>query len=245
LRGTRTGTRLVIIATVRTPAPGKAKPPIHRLLGRLPEGLLVHRRLQPLSPPQISEWLADRFRDEQACATLVHTLFSVTGGQPGPIHELLAQLREKGALHEDGEYWGTDELALASIADGTADSAVDLGGLSNTTSDLLHAASVFGDEFDGLALARLLGIDELTVEDELAPAVRQGVIQIVGTITKDDGDVATHYRFASSTLRAALLRHLDRDRRHALQAKLAGGPDGAAGSAQARSNASSTSDSVH
>lgn len=222
LRGARTGTRLVIVAGLRTPSPGKPKPPMHRLLARLSGELLEHRRLEPLSRVQIAEWLADRFTDEQTCETLVNSLFSVTGGQPGPIHDLLAQLRESGAIREVGAHWETDEAALAAVTDATAEPGVDLGGLSETANRLLHAASIFGDEFDGLALAGLLDLDELVIEDQLATAVRQGVIQITGTVTKEDGDLATAYRFASSTLRAALARHLDRDTRNQLQARLAG-----------------------
>ncbi len=97
---------------------------------------------------------------------------------------------------------------------------LDLSRLGDGPARTVRAASIFGDRFDGDDLARVLALDELVVEDHLAVAVRFGLIEVVGTVDRPGGDIATAYRFASSSARAALQRALPRERRLELQAVL-------------------------
>jgi hypothetical protein len=61
----------------------------------------------------------------------------------------------------------------------------------------IRSAAGMGPLFDSLSLAALLGRQELEVEDQLAVAVRRGVLSIEGETSHASGETATLYRFVA------------------------------------------------
>ena len=99
--------------------------------------------------------------------------------------------------------------------------AVDrLRDISPDAAAAVQAAAVLGSAFDGAALARLLGIDELVLEDRLAIAVRAGLLRVTGTIDLPDGDVATAWAFEPPALRDTVYEAMPAAARESLHARI-------------------------
>ena len=224
MRHAQTGTRLLIVATVATPPPGLRKPAVRMLQDRLPPDRVRHHRLGSLTRSDIDEWMRVRFDGTALPPAVIDFLLAESGGQPGAVLHLLQRLLESGALRETDGSWHYDADLSDAQLDAMEPTRVHLGTLSKPVADIVSAASVFGDEFDALALARLLELDELELEDHLAVATRFGLLAVAGDQTYDDGEISTRYRFASSALRAALHRDLPATRRHELEARMPARP---------------------
>src|SRR5690606_1966449 len=87
---------------------------------------------------------------------------------------------------------------------------------------VLEYASVQGAEFDSAGLSRLLGMDELDLEETLEPPARvHGLITVHGTRDLPGGDVASVYRFAHSLIQDVLHHTLQGKRRILLHRRMA------------------------
>jgi predicted ATPase len=216
IRNAGVGMRLLIVGAFRTPPPGAPRAAIRLLVDRLPPQSIVHHRLGPLGAEDIDEWLAHRL-DGGAPHDLRAWLVEETGGQPGAIEDTINALLERGDLRAQDGAWAFSPAARARDSAGPQ---LDLSRLGDAAADTVRAASVLGDRFAGDELARLLGLDELDVEDQLAIAVRFGLLEVTGTLDRPNGELATGYRFMSAAARAALHRALAPATRAALEADL-------------------------
>jgi predicted ATPase len=219
LRDARTGTRLLVIGTVATPTPGARRTAVRALLDRLPADRIVHHRLGTLTREDLRDWMAVRFPHRQLPDAAIDFLLAESGGQPGAVQGLLERLLESGTLRDSDDGWAFDSAASGEQLGDIEPTASYLGELSDDVASIIGAASVFGDQFDALSLARLLDADELELEDQLAVALRAGLIIGAGVRSFADGDISSRYRFASSSLRAALHRNLPPARRQELESR--------------------------
>jgi hypothetical protein len=201
--------RILILGAYRPTAPGIPDPPVHRLRRTLPgkgESFL-HLRLEGLDEAGVAEWARETFRGSEPPPSLVRWLHAATGGHPARLEATLAHLVETGAARRESGGWHFTEDPEARTIPAFADSLADLGALAPEVAAVLGSASVLGDEFDAVTLARLLGEDELEVEDRLALGVHYGVLRNLGERALDDGEVTSLFRFTSPHLRAALASH--------------------------------------
>jgi predicted ATPase len=199
-----TGTRLLIIGSFVSPPPGGPVPAIRTLVDVLPPDRRVHRRLRPLDDEALDAWFSEQFPGAQPSPALRVWLAQHTGGQPAAMERAIEGLVERDVLRRDGAGWTLGEFGAGIETPVEVPPDIDLGALGEDAASLLRAASTLGNDFDGQRLARLSGRDELQVEDQLAVAVRFGLLEVVGEIDLPDGDIATAYRFRSSAVRAAL-----------------------------------------
>lgn len=220
LRAADIGTHLLVVATVDSPAPGATRA-ARILLDRLPPDRIVHHRLSSLSRAQVGDWLTVRFSGQPVPDAAIAFLHSETGGQPRAVLRLLDRLCEAGALRLGEAGWQYDEALGDSQLDANETADAHLAGLRPDIANALRVASVFGDEFDALALGNLLQLDELEMEDQLAVAVRFGLLAAAGNVTQPNGDISTRYRFTSAGVRAALHRSLPAAQRHEFESRLA------------------------
>jgi predicted ATPase len=222
LRHADAGVRLLVIGAFRTPPPGVPRPPIRLLADRLPHERVLHRRLEPLALEDLDEWLAQRLPGATVPVAFRDWLLSETGGQPGAVESTLTALLESGVIRPSAGDWEIDTPADVLHAAEALGPELDLSRLGSDVAETVRAASVIGDQFDGDVLARILETDELIVEDQLAVAARFGLLEVLGTSDRPNGEIATSYRFSSSASRAALLRTLPRARKVILQLALDG-----------------------
>lgn len=220
LRAADVGTRLLVVATVDPAAPGGSRA-ARILLDRLPNDRAAHHRLGSLSRAQVADWIAARLPGPPVPDPAIEFLLAETGGQPRAVQLLLHRLLESGALRLSDGHWQYDEALGDTQLDANETVDAHLAGLRPDIARALCVASVFGDEFDALALGNLLQLDELEMEDQLAVAVRFGLLTVAGEVAQPNGDISTRYRFTSSGVRAALHRSLPAAQRHEFESRLA------------------------
>jgi predicted ATPase len=133
------------------------------------------------------------------------------------VHAAASHLIESGAVRFEANEWKFEADATQFDSPAIGESFVDLSAIHPSIAEIVQAASVLGDEFDALTLARLLERDELAVEDQLALGMHYGVLERIGEIELPDDELTTSYRFAASHVRAALLRALPPEQRRALE----------------------------
>lgn len=212
VRASRPGTRLLLVGAYRPTPPGVPDPPVHRLIAALPAGLVRSLRLRELAPPELALWLRKCFPHLAIPEAFLPWLFAQTGGHAAATESLIARLLERSIIRFVDRRWEIREgfEAYDALAEREAPEtgAPELGAIGPAVAEVLRAASLLADEFDGAALAALCGRDELYVEDQLALAAHHALIEVLGEATNAAGELVTRFRFRSPHLRAVLARSL-------------------------------------
>jgi predicted ATPase len=211
--------RLMVVGALHTATPNEPPRPIDRMLRTLPEGLVRRVRVGGLTEPEVQELVGARFPGYRVPEDFAARLVAMSGGHPHLLAGLVDAALAAGSLRPGAGRWEVYDTQA------TAEESIEvpeLAALRPATSAVLSAASVIGTEFDGTTLARLIGADELEVEDHLATAARHGLIAVIGERELPDGDLTTLYRFESLPLRATLYRNVPFTQRRALEQALPG-----------------------
>jgi hypothetical protein len=170
------GTRILLVVAART-VNGRPEGPVASVLReaeRQPGTRQVHlpgfdrdELLEVVSllvrgmiPPEWLDWLA-----------------AETAGRPGLLWDRLGSLEAAGQLRKAGKTWAFhgepprgESPELETLA----------GPMEEGTRRLLALAALEGDAFHSAVLAELTGIEELEIEDRLAPLVRKGLLNYLG-----------------------------------------------------------------
>lgn len=206
-RGRAPGARLLFVGAYRSPARGEDIPPIQSLLRSLPEGEVHRRTLIELERGELEGWMRRRFPGIAIPGGFLDWLCERTGGHPLSVEEMVGSLIDSSVIRFADRHWQIDFVEDAPPADvDSAATPIIPSSLDRETLQLLSSASTFGDEFSGTALARLMQLDELEVEDRLAMAMHRDLVKSVGESVAPDGEVSSIYRFASPHLRSSLAR---------------------------------------
>jgi predicted ATPase len=217
IRATAGGMKLLLVGAYQPTPAGMPDPPIHRLMGALPQDLVQYRKLKELNKREVEYWLKKRFPHVDIPASFLRWLFEQTGGHAAAVESLLTRLIDRSVIRFVNRRWeireDADEQHRIAGADSAAAVSVDLSAIGSTVVEVLQAASILGDDFDGSTLAQMLEKDELYVEDQLALAAHHKLVRVVGEKTLADGEIATLFRFASSHLRSVLARELPPEER--------------------------------
>jgi predicted ATPase len=200
--------RLLVVVASGTPASRHERSQAQQLLDLLPPERLVRLPLPPLSENEIEIWLGKRFPHLVIPPGFAARLRASTAGLARDVASEIERLAADGVIRFEGRRWRIDGSRTASDAGhvpiaSEADAAA-LKRLDPPTREIVQGASRLGEAFDGTTLSAMLGRDELTVEDAMARAAREGVVEILGEVTLPDGEIATRYRFRSPGVRAAL-----------------------------------------
>ncbi len=196
------GTRLLVLATARSAAPGAPPAEIIRPSPRIPTERRQRILLGPLDEPAVRTW-TQRFLGGDVDDSVIADVLESTGGLAAAIATRLDALRAAGTLRRDGERWTLDTERPPPVQEETP---VDFGLLGADVVGVLGAAATLDDPFDALTLAQSVGRDELWVEDRLAAARRLGVLECIDDSHEVDGEITSVYRFVSAATRAALRR---------------------------------------
>ncbi|HVS85567.1 MAG TPA: AAA family ATPase, partial [Gaiellaceae bacterium] len=145
--------------------------------------------------------------------SLAETLHVQTEGNPFFVEELLAHLRETGALRSQEGRWLLSDAARGAIPVGVRDVVGRrLSRLSADAGRALTHAAVVGRDFDLPLLATLLDTDEDTLVDVLDEAVTARLIEEVG---------ADRFRFRHALVQETLYEEASATRRRRLHRRVA------------------------
>ncbi len=155
---------------------------------------------------------------------LMHWLVQHGGSNPLFFTELLKWLRDQNLAVEVRGEWRLSrqpqEIEIPRSAAGAIEKR--LNRLDPDTYKVLEYASVEGNEFDSTTLARLLGQDELELEETLEPLARiHGLVRMTETKDLPNGDIASLYQFSHSLIQDVLHANLQGKRRILLHRKMA------------------------
>ena len=220
--------RLLLLATVR---PGELEQHKHPLRQTRQELLLKGKcqelTLGLLSQAAVNDYLLQRFANHDLAKQLAPQLYQLSDGQPLFLHSAVEHLINSGRLHQEtrdnNTEWHFDSSPnehhenLDSIdipPDLQQMLEQQLHRLDTTTRRILSCASVAGKEFSAAAVAAVLNIDVIEVEDYCELLVRQGQwLQDADSATWPDGTLAERYRFAHHLYRRCCYESLSAARR--------------------------------
>jgi DNA-binding winged helix-turn-helix (wHTH) protein/tetratricopeptide (TPR) repeat protein len=218
---------LLLLGTLR---PDQREPDNVPLRNGLRE-LSAHDQAEELALPlleasEVGAYLRGRFEPNDFPPALEALLLAHTEGQPLFLTRLSELLIERGDIVHGERGWTlatpVGELSLAVPNSVRALIQRKLDSLAEGERRLLEAASVQGEEFSLLLLARQLELDELALELALEPLERQHrLIQQRGEERQHDGLLATRYRFAHVLYQNVLYEALRPLRRRQLHASAA------------------------
>jgi predicted ATPase len=209
IRGCEAGVHLLLVGAFAAPAPGASDPPIKTLLSTRPSGNVHHRILRELNERELEILLGRRFPGMLLPEEYARALIEQTGGQPTVIEAQLDRMTESGAIRFVDGRWEAGAQRDEVEPEGSPLISGELTSVPPSTIETLRVASQLGLEFDGATVARVMGRDELYVEDRLATALHLRLIVATGEMEDGDGEISTLYRFISSHLRASLARRSD------------------------------------
>jgi tetratricopeptide (TPR) repeat protein len=179
--------------------------------------------LSGLDPASLDAMLEDRLGGEPT-PELRAWMAKHGGTNPLFYGELLTWLVDSGYATESEGTWDLAREPEAVEIPRSAESAIErrLERLDPETYRVLEYASVEGDVFHSVSLARLLEMDEIQLEEVLEPIVRvHRLIRLVETRDLPNGDIASMYLFSHTLIQDILHRNLQGKRRILLHRKVA------------------------
>jgi len=181
--------------------------------------------LSPLAPAEVQTYLTVRFGTGRFPDALPDVLYTRTEGHPLFLTRLVSLFVERGDMSETPAGWtltralGDVELLLPSDVRGTLLRQLEL--LEPEDLRALSFASVVGPQFSSSAVATLLEVDELSLEERLDALCR--VHQLIGSAGSEqtDAGLSVRYRFSHVIYQDLLYEGLSARRRAQLHLKLA------------------------
>ena len=214
-----TDQRLLIVATFRQADIESGNHPLKACKVELS----AHRKceelaLAPLAGEDIGKYMAAAFPDNDFPHELVVHIARRSEGHPLFATSLAQFLVERGdVVRKDGRWRLARPLAELELAAPESVRALlrkKVAGLDAEDQRVLQYASVEGEEFSSTVLARLLGVDELGLEERLDRLSRVNHLLFHrGEEELPDGEVATRYRFAHALYQNVLYGELVAKRR--------------------------------
>jgi hypothetical protein len=211
--------RLLVIGTFRPEDVERSGHPLktyklemqsHNLCEEIVLGLLSHEH--------ISSYLNVRFAPNDFPVELPTLILRKTEGHPLFATSLVQFLSERGDISKANEHWTLTRplLEMDLEAPETIRSMIrkKVEALEEEDRRALQYASIEGEEFTSTVLARLLGVDELDLEERLDRLDR--VNRLIETRDEEelpDGALATRYRFAHALYQNVLYGDLVSKRR--------------------------------
>lgn len=213
--------KLLILATMRSPAQGEQDGPLSVLHDTLRVKRMAHEvELRGLSEADVSRYLVARLPPapgrEPELDRLGRRLHHHTGGNPLFVGTMLDQLVERGVVAPVGDGWGASEdVGIVDL--GIPDSIRplierQLARLPDDERRLLEAASVVGDRFGVAAIADTANVDANDVESMLTSVTSQRFVRESGTTRDPGGTISTEFTFVHALFRDALYHGLPRGR---------------------------------
>ena len=173
------------------------------------------------SREHIAEYLDATFSPNDFPAELTSLVYEKTEGHPLFAANLLQYLGERGDLARENGRWSLarplSEMDLAAPESVRAMISKKLDTLEPEERRALQYASVEGTEFHSTVTAKLLGVDEIDLEESLARLGKtHRLIETLGEEELPDGSLTTRYRFSHALYQNFLYGDLVNKRRVSL-----------------------------
>lgn len=174
--------------------------------------------LSSFSREHIEEYVDSTFAPNDFPAELTSLVYEKTEGHPLFAANLLQYLSERGDLVKTNNRWSL----VRPLADMHLEAPESVRGMISKKIDALDAderralqyASIEGTEFLSLVTAKLLGVDEIDLEERLARIGKtHRLIETLGEEELPDGSSTTRYRFAHALYQNFLYADLVNKRR--------------------------------
>src|SRR5215510_58372 len=184
----------------------------------LKQDLLLHHLshelpLEPLTEPDVAEYLATEFSDDlpPQLATVIHRL---SDGNPLFMTAMLDHLSQNGVLSQADGSWRLT-TTLEEVDPGVPDTLrqmleLQLQHLSEDERQLLRCASVAGEHFSAWSIATMMERGPSDVEQQCATlAERQQFLKAIALRELPNGELTFDYEFRHALYREVLYRHLN------------------------------------
>src|SRR5688500_15776708 len=180
--------------------------------------------LGSLSREHIADYLDATFSPNDFPAELTSLIHEKTEGHPLFAANLLQYLGERGDLAKENGRWSLvrplSELDLAMPESVRAMISKKIDALDAEERRTMQYASIEGTEFLSTVTAKLLGVDEIDLEESLARIGKtHRLIDTIGDEELPDGSLATRYRFSHALYQNFLYGDLVNKRRVMLHQK--------------------------
>ena len=201
-----------------TPA-GRAFGRLVHELGR--EGYSRYIAVRPLTEDQVTDLLKLMANHPDRPVRFGRRIFSVTGGNPYFIEEVVKGLFERGTLYIKDGRWSTDfddvrDYSLMEVPASINDAVeARLRHLSDPARQILTHAAVIGQQFSFDLLLAVTGEGEAALLDRVEETLRTQLIREVRAVGEDV------YEFAQPMLRQVLYEAVPRRRRRLLHRQVA------------------------
>ncbi len=174
--------------------------------------------LGSLAQAHITSYLDSNFRPNDFPRDLTALIYNKTEGHPLFAISLIQFLAESGDITRVNERWSLarplSKMGLEAPENVRSMIRKKIQALAEEDRRALQYASVEGEEFLSTVAAKLLGIDDLDLEERLATVERtHGLIEARGEEELPDGSLATRYRFAHALYQDVLYGDLVAKRR--------------------------------
>jgi DNA-binding winged helix-turn-helix (wHTH) protein len=219
--------RLLILATLRRTEMQLANHPLENVRREL----YAHDQCEELELPlldraAIGRYIDARFQPHALPAELAELVVSKTEGHPLFATRLIQMLVERGDIEQVNGAWRLPR-PLAELALGVPSSVrgliqKKLDSLDEDDRRALQYASVLGVEFTTSALAHLLEVDEVSVDERLDPLARaHHLLEPLGEERLPNAQLSLRYRFAHVLHQNVLYETLASRRRMVLHQRAA------------------------
>jgi tetratricopeptide (TPR) repeat protein len=199
--------RMLLLFTCRPEVVGARDHPLRDFFREL----RVHARCHeipvgPLSRNDVGAYVDARFPGHRFPEQLAADIHAKTEGHPLFVSSLAQFLLERGWVKTDSGSWTLDDRLLAGAFEAPESTRGmvrrKVEALSEQDLAALEYAAVIGREFHSTLLARVLGADELELEERLSRLDRRHrLVDTLGELELSDGSLTTRYRFANALYR--------------------------------------------
>ena len=221
------GMRVMIVGAFRLSDMTIAKHPFLAVRSDLQtKGVYSEIPLSFLTRDDVARYIALRFPRNEFPSSFVAGIHSRTEGSPLFMADLVRYLRDTGAVVEENGRW----QVASSLSDMTRELpesvkamiARKIERVSDDERKSLLAASVQGQEFDAEPVSAALGVDPLTLEEQLESLQSaHGLVQRAEEVEYPDGTLTLRNRFVHVLYQNVLYATLPPTRRVHLSAKTA------------------------
>jgi serine/threonine protein kinase/tetratricopeptide (TPR) repeat protein len=214
--------RLMIVGTFRPEDVERSAHPLKSLKAEMKaHNLCEEIALDSWSREHIAEYVDATFAPNDFPAELISLIHEKTEGHPLFAANLLQYLGERGDLSKTNNHWSLarplKEMTLEAPESVRGMISKKIDALDSEERRALQYASVEGTEFHSTVTAKLLGVDEIDLEELLAKIAKtHRLIEVLGEQELPDGSLVTRYRFAHALYQNFLYGDLVNKRRIAL-----------------------------